>query len=479
MNALQKTALISAGVGAAALAGTAMSPIRADGLNSEIQEVADEIRGLITDFQAANDDRIKQLESRNDTVVKAEEVERINAAITAANDNMKTLQAQVTALETMAARANVGGGDQAEREERQFAARFFSQVSGKYRNAVEADLDMDQYRNYRDAFPAYLRGQGNIEHLGPEVRNSMQVGSDAAGGYWVPAEMDSRMVTKLWETSEMRQYAGQISIGSDMWEQPKDVNDATSGGWVSEMAARAATDTPEIGMQRIETFEQYAYPEITQKMIDDAMIDIAAWLENKTVGKMERTENTAFCTGTGVGQPRGFLSYADAAVTTKDETRDWGVLQRVNSGAAGAFPTVSGSSADDASKLIDMVSKLKKAYRPGAVWAMNSTTEATVRKLRDGDGRYLVDFGNLETGIGFSLHGHAIANFEDMADIAANSYSIAFGNFGVGYLIVDRAGFRVLRDPFTNKPYVGLYVTKRVGGDVVNFDAIKLMKFAA
>ncbi len=216
-------------------------------------------------------------------------------------------------------------------------------------------------------------------------------------------------------------------------------------------------------------------------MLDDSAINIESFIVDDTEEQMVRTENTAFVSGSGIQKPRGFLDYKTAAVTTDDADRAWGVLQYTLSGAAGGFPTVSGiPSASDPDALITMMSKLNPAYRPGAVFAMNRSMEATIRKMKDGDGRYLIGFGDLrDTPFGFSLFGTPISNLEDMPDLASDSYSIAYGNFRRGYYIIDRIGFRVLRDPFTNKPYVGFYITKRVGGDVRNFDAIKLMKFAA
>jgi HK97 family phage major capsid protein len=314
--------------------------------------------------------------------------------------------------------------------------------------------------------------QFNTDNAPADIRNAMSVGSDPDGGYLVPDEMSMEMEKRLFETSPMRQIARVMSISANAWEAPYKSSDATSGGWVGEKAARTATATPTVGMQRIQTFEQYAYPEVTQTMLDDAAIPIEAFIVDETEDVMGRTENTAFVTGNGILRPRGFADYASAAVTTNDATRSWGVLQYVASGAAGAF-----SGTD---KLITMMSKLNPNYRQGAVWTMNRSTEATVRQLKDGDGRYLVGFGDLrDSPFNFSLLGTEIVNLEDMADIASNSYSLAYGNFKRGYLIIDRTGFRVLRDPYTNKPYVGFYITKRVGGDVRNFDAIKLMKFAA
>lgn len=458
--------------------------------DGELKRIADKLTKAFEDYKKANDDRLAELESRSTVTPEMQAtLEKADKEIANLKAQWETAQADwrkaLEDVELRLGRRGLGGAAPANDEARVHAANFFTARNAWRRierrvRPGDADLDLEAYAAYREAFEAAARGQFNPEAMSPEVRNAMSVGSDPAGGYFVPDEMATEMVRRIHETSPMRQVSRVITIGAPAWEAPWKSSKGTSGGWVGEQQSRTSTATPTVGMQRIETHEQYAYPEVTQAILDDAAIDIEGFLVEDTEEEMARQENTAFVSGTGVMKPRGFLDYKSDAVTTADASRDWGVLEYIASGAAGAFPTVSGSSASDPDALITTIARLNPAYRPNARWFMNRATEAVVRKLKDADGRYLVGFGDLrDNALGFSLLGFPIVNLEDMPDVASDSYSIAFGDMMRGYLIVDRIGFRVLRDPYTNKPYVGFYITKRTGGDVRNFDAIKLMKFAA
>jgi len=271
----------------------------------------------------------------------------------------------------------------------------------------------------------------------------------------------------------MRQYADVVTIGTDRLELPKDINTGTSGGWVGEVESRAATATPEVGIQEIPVHEQYAMPQVTQKLLDDAQFPVESWLANKIADIMVRTENDTFIDGNGVMKPRGFTDYSSAAVTTEDDSRSWGVLQYHFTGSSGGFLSAASGAADC---FIELEGKLKSAYRSGAVWAMNRFTKASIRTLRDENGNYYL-IPDLSGKGNDTLIGYPVAEFDDMEDIGADAYAVAFGNFRVAYQIVDRQGIRVLRDPYTNKPYIRYYTTRRVGGDVVGFDALKLLKF--
>lgn len=473
MNAMKKIAVGS----------TAMTPLRAFNGPAAAQpkpdqsdpaKIVEQIQAAMQQFQSANDERLAAVEKGLDDVVQREQVDKINTEI---GDLRESLDNALKEQNRMRA----GGGGGVNDNAHQNAVRFFAQASERSPRQVEADgVDVEQYANYRAAFEQLVRRQCNAEGLKPEIRAALSVGSDPDGGYLVPTEVSTEMERRIHDTSPMRQISRVAMISASAWEGPYKSSKGVSGGWVGEKDSRPTTGTGALGMQRIETHEQYAFPLVTQNMLDDGIIDIEQFLVEDTEEEMARTENTAFVSGDGSMKPRGFLDYKAAAVTTDDASRDWGKLQYVASGAAGAFPTVSGSTASDPDALITMISKLNPGYRDGAVWTMNRSTEAAVRKLKDADGRYLVGFGDLRDAVtGFSLLGFPITNLEDMPDIASDSYSIAFGNFRRGYLIVDRIGFRVLRDPYTQKPYVGFYITKRTGGDVRNFDAIKLMKFAA
>jgi len=250
----------------------------------------------------------------------------------------------------------------------------------------------------------------------------------------------------------------------------RDIDEAASGGWVGEKQSRGNTDEADIGKWRIPVHEQFAQPRATQKLLDDANVSVESWMNGKVVDIMSRTENTAFVTGSGVLKPRGFLTYSHGAPSKSDYEK----IEQVASGKAGDF-----TASNPGDKLIKLTFRLKAAYRANAKWVMSRFTFEEARKLKDGQGNYLwlPDFSSNPT-MG-RLLGFPIVEAEDMPQMAADSLSIAFGDFKKGYQIVDRTGFRVLRDPYTDKPNIKLYTTKRVGGDVADFDAIKLMKFAA
>lgn len=422
-------------------------------------------------FKAANDERLKQVEAKGKAdPVTEEKVNKINKEV---GDLSASLDKAIKDIGRLTTGGNLANGADAEKEIKA-AARFFSHLRGE--DVPPDAIKIDDYRAYRKSMNKYLR-KGR-DAAGAEVMASMSVGSDPGGGYWVVPERSDVMATRIFESSPIRQIAEVLTIGTDAYEMPTDTNDAVTGGWVSEQATRSETNTPEIGQHRIPVHEQYAEPRITQKLLDDAQFNVEAWLERKISDKMARDENTAFVSGTGAGRPKGFLGYGSASVTTDDASRSWGVLQYVATGAAGAFPHVT-NEGDDGDCLINIVHKLKAAFRTNARWVMSRATAAEVRKLKDNDGNYRWSMGDIQKAQPSTLLGYPVTEAEDMTAIAADSFSIAFGDFRQGYLILDRLGFTVLRDPYTTKGYVKFYSRKRVGGDIQNFDAIKLLKFAA
>jgi HK97 family phage major capsid protein len=214
--------------------------------------------------------------------------------------------------------------------------------------------------------------------------------------------------------------------------------------------------------------ELYAMPAATSALLDDAAVDIDEWIADEVRLSFAEQEGTAFVTGNGTGKPRGFLDYTKVA----NASWSWGNIGYITTGQAGAFPA-----SDPGDKLIDLVYAVKSGYRANGTFVLNRATQAVVRKMKDGDGNYLWQPA-AKAGDASTLMGFAIAESEDMPDIATDSYAIAFGDFRRGYLVVDRAGIRILRDPYSSKPYVLFYTTKRVGGGVQDFDAIKLLRFS-
>ncbi len=294
--------------------------------------------------------------------------------------------------------------------------------------------------------------------------------TDAAGGYAVPEEIDAKIDRTLTAISPIRAIANVVKVGSAGYRKLVTAG-GTPSGWVAETADRPETNTPGFFEIAPPFGELYANPAASQAMLDDAAFDVEGWLAQEIATEFARAEGAAFVSGSGVSRPKGFLASPNSAQA--DGVRPFGTLQFLASGAAGAFPA---SNPQD--KLIDLVQALRPPYRQGAVFVMNSSTAARIRKFKTADGAFLWQPG-LAAGQPDTLLGYPVVEAEDMPDIAADSLSIAFGNFKAGYLIAERTETQILRDPFTHKPFVHFYATKRVGGQVSNSEAIKLMKFSA
>ncbi len=314
------------------------------------------------------------------------------------------------------------------------------------------------------AFAQYLR-KGETA---PELK-ALSVGSDPDGGYAVSPTMSDTITQTIFETSPLRRHARVVAILGDAFEELLDKDDIAAS-WATETASRAETTSATLGRLRIPASEIYAMPKATQQVLEDASLDVEAWLAAKLADRFARRENSAFVAGNGVGQPRGFTTYPTS--TVDDLTRPWGTLQYVASGAAGAFAATNPGDA-----LIALVYALKADYRAKATWLVNRDCARRIRQFKDGQNNYLWQ-PSTNAGQPDMLMGFPVVLAEDMPAIAANSLSVAFGNFSAGYTIVDRVGISVLRDPYSAKPHVLFYTRKRVGGDVHNFEAIKLLKFA-
>ncbi|MES2146773.1 MAG: phage major capsid protein [Pseudomonadota bacterium] len=298
---------------------------------------------------------------------------------------------------------------------------------------------------------------------------AIESSTNAIGGYAVPKDIDEVISETLLAISPIRSIANVVRVGSAGYRKLV-ANGGTPSGWVAYEAARPETSTPTFTEIVPAAGELYANPAATQQMLDDAMFDVEAWLADEIATEFARAEGYAFVKGTGTNQPLGFLSSPTA--TTADGTRAMGTLQFLGTGTAGAFPA-----ANPADKLIDLVQSLRSPYRQGAVFVMNSATAAAIRKFKTADGAFLFQ-PSLQAGTPATLLGYPLIEAEDMPDIAANSLSIAFGNFKAGYVIAERGETMILRDPYSHKPYVHFYATKRVGGQVMNSESIKLLKFA-
>jgi len=288
------------------------------------------------------------------------------------------------------------------------------------------------------------------------------------GGYAVPREIDALISARLKSVSPIRSIAQVVQTGTAGYRKLVTTG-GTASGWVSETSARPETATPSFVEIAPPSGELYANPAASQAMLDDAAFDVQAWLAGEVAMEFARAEGAAFINGTGTNQPKGFLAAPTAAAA--DASRAFGTLQFLASGNASGF-----DSAPEL-KLIDLVHSLKGGHRQGASWVMNAKTLAVVRKLKAADGSFLWQPGLMD-GQPNRLLGYPVVEAEDMPDVGANAFPIAFGNFQAGYLIAERTATSILRDPYTNKPFVHFYATKRIGGQVLDSDAIKLLKIS-
>lgn len=294
---------------------------------------------------------------------------------------------------------------------------------------------------------------------------ALAVGSNPDGGFLAPIDMARQIMTRIFETSPVRQVANVITTSREAVEVIIDDQEAESV-WAGEVDTVAETDTPQIGTLEIPTHEQRAEPKATQKILDDASINIESWLQNKVADKFRRAENTAFVNGTGVKQPTGMLTLGEWA---DEEEYERGKLATIETSTSGDL--------DEADDLIALQTLLLEEYQSSAQWMMNRQTwGGKILTLKDNDGAYLINPQLIYQGVNFQLLGRPVRLAGDFPVTAAGAKIIAYGDFMEGYTIVDRIGIRVLRDPYTSKPYVKFYTTKRVGGNVTNYQALKILK---
>ena len=418
----------------------------------------------------------EQYRKVNDELIKAKaegkavgDLEAKLASMDERNGTISEIKQAVDTLMLAQQRHDLGGAESKDiaTECKQFNAMRHA-VATKGR--VVTDLTPEVYAEYKAGFDAMLR-HGQVDQLSDSQRKAMSAGSDPDGGYLMPAPAVGRIVARVFDLSPIRAISSVVTISGDALEGISD-NDEASASWVGETASRDDTDTPNVGQYRIDVHEMYAQPKATQKLLDDAAVDVEAWLGRKVGDKFARAEGNAFIVGNGVAKPRGFASYSTAA--TADSSRTWGVLEHIKSGANGAF-----AASNPADILFDVIGALNQAYLGGARWVSRREAITAIRKFKEATTNAYMWQPGLQPGQPDTLLGYPITLAQDLATLATDSLSMAFGNFTEGYQIVDRLGIRVLRDPFTAKPYIRFYTTRRVGGAVVNFDAIKFVKFAA
>jgi HK97 family phage major capsid protein len=382
-------------------------------------------------FKAANDARLAAIETKRADVLLEEKVGRIDEAVGRAQDRLDRLMSDLRrpSLSADAPLAHV---------------------------VDERKAAFDRYVKTGETPGALLEAKGLSE------------GTATAGGYVAPPELERLILRRLAATSPMREICQVRTIGAGTFRKPVSPT-GLAAAWVAETAARPETTAPTLDVIDFPAGELYASPAATQALLDDAYVSIDEWLAEEVQDAFAAQETTAFISGDGVNKPKGLLAYTAAP----DASYTWGQVGYVATGSAGAWP---GSNPTD--KLIDLIYATKTQYRQNGRFVLNRRTVSAVRKFKDAQGNYIWNAA-LQPGQSASLLGFPVTEIEAMPDVAANSLSVAFGDFEKGYLIIDRAGVRVLRDPYSAKPHVLFYTTKRVGGGVQNFDAIKLLKFAA
>ena len=321
---------------------------------------------------------------------------------------------------------------------------------------------------HKKAFAAYLRSgeESALRGLGVEEK-ALSAAVAADGGYLVDPQTAAEIVGVLRSSASIRTIANVVSVEASAFDVLVDHTDIGSG-WATETGAVAETGTPQVDRISIPLHELSALPKASQRLLDDSAFDVEGWLAQRIADKFSRAEASAFVSGDGVDKPTGFLSYPKV----DSDVWAWGSLGYVPTGAAGDF-----SSSDPADAIVDLVYALGARYRANATFVMNSKTAGAVRKMKDADGRFLWSDG-IAAGEPARLMGYPVLIAEDMPDIAAGSFAIAYGDFRAGYTVAERPDLRILRDPFSAKPHVLFYATKRIGGDVSDFAAIKLLKFA-
>ena len=411
-------------------------PVTIDEINAQVTKANEAIAAM----QAKNDEKIAELEKKGSfDPLQDETIKKMQDEIDKKTAVVEGYRKEIDDLKTITSRTPRGNG---EGKSIEVPSHFKSAVERYLRKGDEAGLEKA------------------MEQLTPDEKKALSVGVDSDGGYRVVPEMSARITQKVFETSPIRQIAAVQSIGTDSLDYHIDVNEADAG-WVAETQARPETGTPKIGKGNIPTHEMYAQPKATQKLLDDASVDMDAWLTEKVRNKFSRVENTSFVLGDGVGKPRGFITLPDGL--------NYNQIEQVISGGATTITT---------DGLINLIYALKDEYARNASFVMKRSSVRDVRLLKNLDGDYIWKSG-LDSGKPDTLLTHQIVQADDMPEIAAGTLPVAFGDFREGYQIVDRQGVSLLRDPYTDKPFVKFYMTRRVGGDVVNGEALKLMRIGA
>lgn len=426
-------------------------------------------------FKKSHDEQIAELKKGVSDPVLTERLGKIETALDKAVEAKSAVEAGLAAekkereaLELKIGRLNLSGHSE-ESAKREVEIKSFNDTLAGLnasRNRPFTPLDGEGYSAYKAAIDHYFReGKDNLS--ADEVK-VLSVGSDPDGGYWVTPDLGGRIVRKVYETSPVRQNASVQAITTDALEGIEDLGEA-GAGYAGEHSQGSDSTTPQVGQWRIPVHWIDTEPKATQQLLDDASVDVEAWLSGKVSDKFGRFENSEFVTG-AAARIRGFmLGYTPAADSGSGVA--WGSIGYLATGVSADF-----AASNPADNLIDLVGLVKNEYLNNAKFYTRRSVITKIRKFKDGMGDYIWQ-PSLVAGTPEMIMGYPVVRMEDISAIAANSYSLAFGDLREAYQIVDRQGIRVLRDPYTAKPYIKFYTTKRAGGGMVNFESMKLLKF--
>jgi HK97 family phage major capsid protein len=429
-------------------------------LSTDIKRNYEDLKSYVDENVNSSDvlvkERIEKLST--DITVKQEELDKkLQEAEQKTTERIDELE---VIMKRLPAASNGGSSEEIYKEAKEFltvAAALQSPEGLSSANAEKTEVNVEAYKKYKDTLKHYFRS--DIKLITPEEYKALMVGINPSGGYTVTPAMSNQIIKRIFEFDPIRQLASTETISTNALEWGVDYDEA-GASWEEETVVTSDTTTPSLKKKRIPVHTLATRPKVTQQLLEDSSINVESWLANKVADKFMRTEGAAFVSGNGVGKPRGFLTY--------DDGTSYGQIERVASGAAAAIT---------ADGLIDLKYAMTEYYLNRGTFLMNRLTLAEVMKLKDGNGDYIWKPGLTDSSS--LLLGLPVRMSTTMPIIAASALSVVLADWKEAYKIVDRLGISIQKDPYTVKPFVEFYTRKRVGGDVVNYEAIKIQVISA
>jgi len=445
-----------------------------DAVTKEIEKLGDNTKH---NFEELNN-LYKKLTERVDTIQDQQDrntAEKIATDISVRQEKMEKdsakmhekLVAKIEEIEAALKRPSNGMSPEQEAERQKMYEEFKTHcLSATDRKVSEQTLEnfefpIEMYDTYCKAVVKLFRYGVQDFKFSPDEQKALSEGVDPHGGYTVTPAMSNRIITKIYESDPIRQLASVQAITTAELEFMVDVDEA-SCGWEGETETGAETGTPDLGMKKIQVFTMFAKPHATRNLIEDSGINIETWLANKVAEKFARTEAAAFLTGDGIGKPRGMLTYTNG---TTHKT-----IEQISMGNASLLT---------ADGFIKVKYGMVEDYLDRGTWLMNRTTVRDAMLLKYGDGHYIWKPALIASDPMSTILGSPVRMSTTMPAVAANALSVIYADFAAAYQIVDRLGITVERDPYTVKPFIEYYTRRRVGGGLINGQAIKIGKISA